>query len=46
MISPVKKMMWKHIFIEFWGEIIGLDHEKFQDLNINKSNFANVMELE
>jgi hypothetical protein len=42
----VEKMMWKHIFIEFLGEIIGVDHEKFQDLNINKSYFANLMELE
>ena len=28
----VNKMMWKHIFIEFWG--------KLQDLNINKSYFC------
>ena len=33
--------MWKHIFDEFWGKL-----QKFQDLNINKSYFANLMELE
>jgi hypothetical protein len=32
----------------YWvlGEIIGVYHKKFQDLNINKSYFANLMELE
>jgi hypothetical protein len=30
----------------FLGEIIVVHHQKFQDLNINKSYFANLMELE
>ena len=32
----------------YWvlGEIIVVHHKKYQDLNINKSYFANLMELE
>ena len=38
--------MLKDIFIEFLGKIIVVHYKKFQDLNIKKLYFANLMELE